>query len=83
MYITFFIFALLVQECLTSNWAQTSGDMAQNVVFPAIPSPYLKHWEARFGHATVVAQDVSALFHGSLYTLILPNALEIVYSKYF
>ena len=64
LYIALIIFASLVQECLTSNWAQTSGEMAQNVVFPAIPSPYLKHWEARFGHATVVAQDVSiALLH--------------------
>jgi hypothetical protein len=41
------------------NWAQTSGEMAQNVVFPSMPSPAIKHWQARFGHATVIAADVN------------------------
>lgn len=53
------LITLLVQPCLTANWAQTSGNIQQNVVFPAIPTPVNRHWQARFGHATVVAKDVS------------------------
>lgn len=43
-----------------SNWAQSSGDFAQNVVFPYIPSPANRHWQGRFGHATVVAYNPNA-----------------------
>eukprot|EP00606_Chrysophyceae_sp_TOSAG23-5_P001461 GSChrysophyteH2.ASY1.ANO1.245.1 assembled CDS len=50
---------LLLQSAEASNWAQTSGEISQNIVFPAIPSPVIKHWQARFGHATVVAADVN------------------------
>lgn len=43
-----------------ANWAQSSGDFAQNVVFPYIPSPSNRHWQGRFGHATVMAKDPDA-----------------------
>ena len=42
----------------SSNWAQTSGKMSQNVVFPSIPSPANRHWQARFGHAAVIGAEV-------------------------
>ncbi len=53
------IFSILLDTCLTANWAQTSGNIQQNVVFPAMITPVHKHWQARFGHATVIAKDVS------------------------
>ena len=55
------IFSILLDTCLTANWAQTSGNIQQNVVFPAMITPVHKHWQARFGHATVIAKDVSYL----------------------
>lgn len=42
-----------------SNWAQTSGKISQNVVFSAQPSPALRHWQSRFGHATVIAENTN------------------------
>ena len=37
-----------------ANWAQTSGFIEQNVVFPTIPSVSMKQWQARYGMATIV-----------------------------
>jgi hypothetical protein len=42
-----------------SNWAQTSGKVQQNVVIPRIPTPSYPHWTQRFGHAIVVATNIS------------------------
>ena len=38
----------------SSNWAQTSGRLDQNVVITKIPSADNLHWAARYGHATTV-----------------------------
>jgi hypothetical protein len=32
--------------------------MSQNVVFPSIPSPTNRHWQARFGHVAVIGEEV-------------------------
>lgn len=37
-----------------SNWAQTSGPIEQNTVFPSIPSPAKKHWQNRYGHCSIL-----------------------------
>ena len=37
-----------------ANWAQSSGEIQQNVVIPAYPSPAKKHFQPRYGHAVVV-----------------------------
>ena len=49
----FVIFVLLGHIANAANWAQTSGFIEQNVVFPYIPSVSTKHWQARFGMATI------------------------------
>ena len=54
------VFAQLVEHCASSNWAQSSGDFAQNEVYPYIPSPANQHWSGRFGHSTVIALDQNA-----------------------
>ncbi len=36
-----------------ANWAQSSGYLEQNVVIPAMPSPAVKHWQSRYGMASV------------------------------
>ena len=56
------LFLFCVEETHTANWAQTSGEIEQNVVLPAMPSPTLSHWQARFGHATVIAADVRDMY---------------------
>lgn len=43
-----------------ANWAQSSGYIEQNVVFPYIPSPSSKHWGARYGMTTIVRPSVSS-----------------------
>ena len=42
-----------------ANWAQSSGQIQQNVVIPYIPAPGHRHWQARYGAAAVVVTDVS------------------------
>ena len=43
----------------SANWAQASGYIDQNVVIPTIPSPTKKHWQARYGFASLVFPNVS------------------------
>ena len=43
----------------SANWAQASGYIDQNVVIPSIPSPTKKHWQARYGFASLVFPNVS------------------------
>ncbi len=50
---------LLCKYALPANWAQTSGKMSQNIVFPSIPSPANRHWQARFGHVSVIGSEVN------------------------
>ena len=38
----------------SSNWAQTSGRLDQNVIITKIPSAGNLHWAARYGHATTI-----------------------------
>ena len=38
----------------SSNWAQTSGRLDQNIVITKLPSADNLHWAARYGHATTV-----------------------------
>ena len=38
----------------SSNWAQTSGRLDQNIVITKLPSVENLHWSARFGHATAI-----------------------------
>ena len=45
--------AFLPPPTFAANWAQTSGFIEQNTVFPYIPSVSNKHWQARYGMATV------------------------------
>ena len=57
-----FIVVIILQLCkqvTPANWAQTSGKMSQNVVFPSIPSPTNRHWQARFGHVSVIGAEVN------------------------
>ena len=49
-----FCIILYIKPILGSNWAQASGEIQQNTVFPSIPAPDNTHWQARFGHATVI-----------------------------
>ena len=50
---------LVNQVARAANWAQTSGDVKQNVVIPYYPSANREHWNARYGHATVVADGLA------------------------
>lgn len=49
--------------CFCANWAQSSGDIKQNIVIPYYPSPPNPHWAARYGMVSVVAppRDTSSL----------------------
>ena len=42
-------FLFILQVTKSANWAQSSGIIEQNTVFPYIPAPGTKHWKARFG----------------------------------
>lgn len=42
-----------------ANWAQSSGYIEQNNVFPYIPSPATKHWQARYGSTSITIPSVS------------------------
>lgn len=41
----------------STNWAQTTGKTAQNVVVPRRPSPDYRHWSERYGAAVVLARE--------------------------
>jgi hypothetical protein len=41
----------------STNWAQTTGKTAQNVVVPRRPSPGYRHWSERYGAAVVLARE--------------------------
>ena len=51
--------AALVQG---TNWAQTSGKVAQNVVVPRRPSPDFPHWSERYGAAVVLAREPNEVY---------------------
>lgn len=70
MIVIYSIFLLLFDILnigFSSNWAQTSGILQQNVVIPRFPTPEFPHWEKRYGHAAVAkfaesASDPSFIF---------------------
>jgi hypothetical protein len=55
----FYIFLWLdhIGYISASNWAQTTGDVSQNVVVPQIPKPAHPHWNKRYGMAIVAVDD--------------------------
>ena len=54
---------------LSANWAQSSGDIAQNIVIPYYPSPPNPHWAARFGMVSIIAPPVDTSSLGFIYLM--------------
>lgn len=46
----------------STNWAQTTGKTAQNVVVPRRPTPDFRHWSERYGAAVILAREPSEIY---------------------
>eukprot|EP01039_Chlorochromonas_danica_P008280 gene8280-9129_t len=52
-----------------ANWAQSSGEMAQNIAIPYLPAPATPHWSPRFGMATIVTSTTNLSSSAYIYVL--------------
>lgn len=64
-----------------ANWAQSSGAIEQNLVFPYIPSPATKHWGPRYGMTTVSIEGVSSCMFFRMFMQIFINTYPQIYLR--
>lgn len=77
------VFFILIEKTICSNWAQTTGDTAQNTVISTVPSATNPHWEPRYGMSVTHTLNVSIDLIGVIYllggdTYNLGNAQNII-----